>query len=195
MTDTPNPITEENIDCLHRDWRLKKIMNYDEKYLVSANGKVYSLARRHLYKKGTRPQKGKWMSPLRNINNGYLSIILYKGDRNTCTRLYVHRLVAEAYIPNPDNKPVVNHKDNNRQHNCVNNLEWCTTLENVHHMIATGNFRHGEKSGVAKLKKTQVLEIRQKLAKGEKQKDIAAGFNISRQTIGLIKNGKTWMRT
>lgn len=65
---------------------------------------------------------------------GYKTVGLRTAFRVKNTRL-VHRLVAMAFIPNPDNKPQVNHKDGNRQNNCVENLEWCTASENVRHAI------------------------------------------------------------
>lgn len=61
---------------------------------------------------------------------GYLTANI-DGKRN-----YVHRLVAEAFIPNPNNLPEVNHKDGNKTNNHVSNLEWCTRLDNVHHAIS-----------------------------------------------------------
>lgn len=66
------------------------------------------------------------------LRNGYPTI-KYK---NKAYR--VHRLVAEKYIPNPDNLPFVNHKDGNKVNNCVDNLEWCTQRQNVHHALRTG---------------------------------------------------------
>jgi hypothetical protein len=58
------------------------------------------------------------------------------GNRKTAS---VHRMVAEAFIPNPDNLPEVNHIDCNRTNNCVDNLEWCTHTENIHYSIKMGN--------------------------------------------------------
>lgn len=68
--------------------------------------------------------------------NGYLLVNLYK-DRQSYTRK-VHRLVAEAFIPNPDNKTQVNHKDGNKSNNHVINLEWSTQSENMRHAYRNG---------------------------------------------------------
>lgn len=67
-----------------------------------------------------------------NINrNGYVLVNLYKNG--TSKNLSVHRLVAKSFIPNPENKPQVNHIDGNKLNNCISNLEWCTAKENIIH--------------------------------------------------------------
>lgn len=63
--------------------------------------------------------------------NGYRQVQFRKNGRPT--HLYAHRLVAQAFIPNPTGLPQVNHKDENKLNNCVDNIEWCTAKENSHH--------------------------------------------------------------
>lgn len=75
---------------------------------------------------------GKLMKPSKN-EKGYLRIGLTTNGKQKCMR--VHRLVAQAFIPNPENKPEVNHIDFDKENNCVNNLEWVTGKENTKHSL------------------------------------------------------------
>lgn len=77
---------------------------------------------------------GKEITP-KNNGNGYLRIYIPKIKK----RFLLHRLVATAYVPNPDNKPQVNHIDGNKHNNSANNLEWCTSQENVSHFYEKMN--------------------------------------------------------
>lgn len=79
-------------------------------------------------------ETGKALTP-KNNGNGYLRIYIPKIKK----RFLLHRLVATAYIPNPDNKPQVNHIDGNKHNNSVSNLEWCTGPENMSHFYETMN--------------------------------------------------------
>lgn len=71
-----------------------------------------------------------------NNGNGYLFVNLSKNGK--IKRFYIHRLVATHFIPNPENKETVNHKDGIKSNNCVYNLEWCSVKENLLHAIKTG---------------------------------------------------------
>lgn len=94
-------------------------------YLISQTGRILS-HKRGMWNELT-PYEGK---------NGYLYINL-RIDMMT-VREYIHRLVAETFIPNPENKPAVNHIDGNKLNNDVNNLEWVTYKENAIHALRTG---------------------------------------------------------
>jgi hypothetical protein len=81
---------------------------------------------------------------LKPVNNGkgYLKIVLHQDGKEK--RFYIHRLVAEAFIQNPEHKPCVNHIDCNPSNNCIENLEWCTHQENVDWMARQGRNKRTE---------------------------------------------------
>jgi len=94
------------------------IVGFVGKYQISNYGRVKSIKRKYAGEKILKLQIDK---------NGYHRVSLKNGKSYY---LPVHRLVAQAFIPNPDNLPCVNHKDENKQNNCVDNLEWCTVAYN-----------------------------------------------------------------
>lgn len=114
----------------------KDIENYEGLYQVSNTGKIRSLDR--IVKDTTRNRfqhlKGKVLKETDN-GKGYKLVFLNKGRKRE--NKYVHRLVAEAFIPNPTNLEEVNHKDLNKSNNCVSNLEWISNIENKRHYQRT----------------------------------------------------------
>lgn len=96
----------------------------------------------------------------------------------------VHRLVATAFIPNPENKPEVNHKDFNRANNHVDNLEWVTRRENLDHFYRSEFFARG-----LKLNESAVLHIR---TKEMTQREYGIHYGIARSTVHNIQVRKLW---
>lgn len=132
------------------------------------------------------------LKPWRN-HKGYLAVQLCdKGREKTAV---VHRLVAEAFIDNPQNKPQINHIDCDKTNNNVSNLEWCTNSENQKHAFAHGlqaqNFEHPQ----SKLTLEQVLDIKQNCQKGVKgysMADFARKYNVCAGSISQILEGKSY---
>ena len=121
------------------------------------------------------------------VRCGYSVVALYRDKKQHYTT--VHRLVALAFIPNPDNKPQVNHIDGDKTNNHVNNLEWVTAAENIHHADALG--LRGRRSPRAKLTDEQVRFIRDN-PDNLTQEQLAQMFNVGETVIGDAQRGKTY---
>ena len=97
---------------------MKNIKNYEGIYGITTEGDVYS------YKKKM------FLTPKDN-GSGYMQVQLFKDGKGKNYK--IHRLVAEAYLPNPENLPQINHKDENKTNNCLQNLEWCDAKYNTNY--------------------------------------------------------------
>lgn len=117
------------------------IKNYPH-YQISSCGKIRSIDRELSITDSKRGItylkffKGRLLYQAAHKDTKYFQVSLWK--ENKSKNYYVHRLLAETFIPNPENKPEVNHIDGNRQNNALENLEWCTRIENVAHAMKTG---------------------------------------------------------
>lgn len=151
-------------------------------YFINEEGVVYS-------KRFKRPLK-------QQVNEyGYHQVPLVDcyGNKKTCV---VHRLVAETFIWNGENKPFVNHKDGQKHNNKLENLEWCTAQENTEHAIKYGltNFKYntGTKNKGSVLNEKSVLKIRQLNKNGVTQIELAKRFGVSQSLISQIMRNELW---
>ena len=151
--------------------KIKDGIVYEDKYLVFSNGDVFNF-------------NGKKMSPTID-KNGYLHGLL-----NGKNRLY-HRVIAECFIPNPSNKPNVNHINGIKTDNRVENLEWCTYSENTLHAYQTGleQKRIGVNNHNSKLTDDLIRYIRQSKKSNYM---LAKELNVDPSTIRDARNKKTW---
>lgn len=146
----------------------KDIVGFENIYQVSNLGRVRSLKRTVLHKDAHGGYAkftygGKNLKTVKN-NQGYMVVPL--GRANPCMR--VHILVARAFIPNPDNKPMVNHIDGNKSNNNAHNLEWCTNQENqIHSYYVLGNDANKDrKKPIRCIETGEVFECAMDAAKG-----------------------------
>lgn len=153
------------------------IKDYEGLYEVSNYGSIKSLPGTVVSKDGrVRKIKG---GLLKTHKRGrYMSKSL---NKEAVSKAYtIHRLVATAFIPNPENKPHINHKDNNRYNNYVGNLEWVTQKENLKHAAEQGRMVKPPVNYIAFEKLKQAKEL---LDQGINRTEIAKRLNMSRHTM------------
>lgn len=114
-------MNNENGQSAAKQILVKPIKGWEDLYTISSDGKVFSI------------RSGKYLKPRLSMD-GYERVALCRG-RSYRREYRVHRLVAEAFIDNPNNLPQVNHKDFDVRNNCLENLEWCTNKENAHYSM------------------------------------------------------------
>jgi len=153
---------------------LKDVSGYEGLYQITPSGEVFS------YPRKVKRNSGFYTLPSRKLKNktaldNRLYVSLYKND--SCKNFRVHRLVAQAFIPNPENKETVNHIDGDCQNNYVNNLEWATLKENINHAFANGLTPFMPKN-----RKDLSKPINQINDKGEVVEKFLSGMDAQRKT-------------
>lgn len=130
----------------------KQVLGYEDIYEISNKGRLRRVKTKKGHSSGTikRPFKG---------TNGYMNVNMYMDNKHS--NALVHRLVAIAFVPNPDNKPQVNHIDGNKLNNVAENLEWVTPKENI---------AHARKNGLLKESDEHILSLRIGALKANKKR-------------------------
>lgn len=158
----------------------KDVIGYEKLYQVSNMGRIKNLT------------KEKILKPY-HCTKGYLQVKLFKDKKSKI--IITHRLVGITFLPNPENKPQINHINGVKDDNRLNNLEWVTQSENILHAIETGLkiSSKGTNHGMSKLTEKEVLEIRSKyIPKKYTTYKLALEYNVSRTLICYIINRKSW---
>lgn len=151
--------------------RWRWVDGYEGLYMVSDQGRVISAP--HGFKDGLFLRQ-------KLSNKGYQMLSLYKDGKYT--HISVHRLVAKAFIPNPQRKEQVNHKDGNKTNNTVQNLEWVTCQENIRHKFDVLHVDTG-KGRPSKSRRFTDEQIRAIRADKRKPSVIALDYGVTRQCI------------
>ncbi|WP_054908742.1 NUMOD4 domain-containing protein [Pseudomonas sp. NBRC 111135] len=170
----------------------KPIAGFEGLYEISNLGRVKSLGRFRRAKGDAKTWMDERIKAPCAQREGYLSAHLYCEGR--MTKRYVHRLVADAFLPNPLDLPEVNHLDGDKQNNSLANLAWSSRSENCRHALESDLYQtaRGERAGNSKLSESDVREIRSLAASGMFHREIADQYRIGRKAVTKIVNRQRW---
>ncbi|SMG52212.1 NUMOD4 motif-containing HNH endonuclease [Paenibacillus aquistagni] len=177
---TPNKVNKNQFEKVNEEWR--DVVGYEGLYIVSNYGEVRSLG-------NDKGRKEKIMKS-HVCRNGYEKLDLCKKGQPT-KKVYVHRLVAMAFIPNPHNKPQVNHINCDKLDNRLENLNWMTRKENIAHAIENGLIKRNNNPVIA----THLDTGEQRQFKSQKEASRELGVypkNISNALNGRITHESRW---
>lgn len=151
----------------------------DSQYFVCSDGRIWSESYGGMFCKST------------DNGIGYMQhSYKVKGEKNK--KLYIHRMVAECFVPNINGLKDVNHKNGIKSDNRAENLEWVTKRDNCVHAVENKLMKSGSDCSYSKLSREQVLEIRENLK--IKVAALAAKFNVSDSTIYGVRNNKIYKK-
>lgn len=175
---------------------MKDITGFEGLYAVTDDGRVWAHPKQTKVGKngGKRLDDGRWLTLNKHRHGANFAHRVYLAKDGRKHPRLVHRLVAEAFILNPDELPFINHIDGNPANNHVKNLEWCDAQGNAKHAFDTGLTRLpsvvGEKNGQSKLTKPLVRQIRAKYAINGNMSKTARELGVTLHCVrGVIKLG------
>lgn len=161
----------------------KDVVGYEDYFQINEEGEVFSKRSNRILCQNTTP-------------SGYKVISTRIGGRKgKCVLLRIHRLVAEVFVKNPENKPFVNHLDGNKANNSASNLEWCTDSENIRHALNTGLLipLKGEEKPNVILTEENVREIRKLyVPKIFGKRKIAKLLGLPLGAVQSVITGRSW---
>jgi hypothetical protein len=165
----------------------KDIEGYEGYYQISNLARVKSLSRSIIRANGNIYNISEKFLNMGLNKDGYARVALSKNSKQTF--MFIHRLVATYFIPNPDSKLEVNHKNGIKSDNSIQNLEWVSPSENVQHGYNIGLSKIGEDRYNSKLTNSDIVTIRNS---NLKQKELSEIYNVSQPVISRIISGITW---
>lgn len=168
---------------------MKDIPGFEGRYAITEDGKVWNYKTRVFQ---TLRGSGFMNKKLRRKRN-YKTVSLYLTAEKKYLYFYIHRLVAQCFIPNPEELPIVNHKDGDQTNNYVSNLEWCTHRQNAEHARINGLTTRGKRNTSTKLTEDQVREIRRIYSEGKlSNPKIGYMFGVSSSNVWAIVHRRVW---
>jgi hypothetical protein len=169
----------------------KDIPEWEGVYQVSNIGRVKSLPRTIVSCTGKVYNRKERILKQTTNEDGYKIVYLSKDSKDFSYG--VHRLMAKAFLLNPEGKPMVNHKNAVRSDNFIDNLEWCTNAENIQHSFNLGiSSNKGEKHPRAIFTMEKVRAIREELTRGKTPLEVANQFGIKRRNVYAIRDKQNW---
>lgn len=164
-----------------------KVIEGNNNYLASEDGRIFSVRKQRFLNDFLSGNKSRGKL---KADNSYRVVNILIGKK---TKHYVHRLIAECFIPNPNNLPQVNHIDGNKENNAVYNLEWVDNQANQQHAFKTGLQKSGVK-GIrrAKLTREEAENIRVLNKMGFGQKTLAKMYNMNFGSVNHIVHNRSY---
>lgn len=162
---------------------MEKVINGFPEYRINQKGEVFSS---YKFKTGKIGNEWRLVKHVLDKGVGYYIVTLVNSNTKKRANKFIHRLLAEHYIPNPENKAHVNHIDGNKQNNCLSNLEWCTPKENSIHAVKNGLTTYEHCSKPVKQLNPNTLEV---LATFKSAVEAEAITGVAKQNISKVLRG------